>query len=170
MNLYLYNLQVEETMAWHHWQQSLSIGPSVRVRQRLSDELPRFRGVISGRWNSIRRSSARVTGFCASILNSVNAILDNATFNKLQNVGFLIYVVLHVMQFRLRFDCNIDHARVINFVSWNFSQNTLLVISSQWLKWMIYRHHFDVLRLRAVHIDTYSGVHRYWVSEFQVRN
>ena len=72
---------------------------SVRACERVSDGLPRFRGVISGRSNSVRRSSARVTGFCASILNAENAILDNVTFNKLQNIyDSLIYVVLLVMQ------------------------------------------------------------------------
>ena len=52
---------------------SLSIGPSLRV----SDGLPCFRGVISGRSNSARRSLARVTGFRASILYAVTAINDN---------------------------------------------------------------------------------------------
>ena len=65
-------------MAWYHWQQSLSIGPSVRV----SDGLPRFRGVISGRSNYVRRSSARVTGLCASILYAVTASHDNVTFKS----------------------------------------------------------------------------------------
>ena len=88
---------------------AVSVYWSVRACKRVSDGLPRFRGVISGRSNSVRRSSARVTGFCASILNAMN----NVTLNKLQNVWFLIYVVLLVMQFRLTFDSNIDHARVI---------------------------------------------------------
>ena len=88
---------------------------SARACKRVSDGLARFRGVISGRSNSVRRSSASITGFCASILNAVNAILDNVTFNKLQNVWFLVCVGLLVMKFRLRFDGNIDHARVINF-------------------------------------------------------
>ena len=67
---------------------AVSVYWSVRACKRVSDGLPRFRGVISGRSNSTHRSSARVTGFCASILNAVNAILDNVTFNKLQNVWF----------------------------------------------------------------------------------
>ena len=62
---------------------AVSVYWSVRACKRVSDGLPRFRGVISlsGRSNNVRRSSARVTGFCASILNAVNAILDNVTFN-----------------------------------------------------------------------------------------
>ena len=58
---------------------SLSIGPSMRV----SDGLPRSRGVISGRSNYVRSSSARVTGFCASILYVVTASHDKVTFKKL---------------------------------------------------------------------------------------
>ena len=71
--IWLYNLQVEKTIAWRHWQQSLSNGPSVRV----SDGLPCFRGIISGWSNSVRRLSARVTGFRESILYAVTAINDN---------------------------------------------------------------------------------------------
>ena len=56
---------------------------SVRACKRVSDGLPRFGGVISGRSNSVRRSPASVTGFCVGILNAVNAILDKVTFNKL---------------------------------------------------------------------------------------
>ena len=67
---------------------AVSVYWSVRARERVSDGFPRFRGVISGRSSSIRRSSARVTGFCASILNAMNAILDTVTFNKFQNVWF----------------------------------------------------------------------------------
>ena len=63
---------------------SLSIGPSVRVSVGLSC----FRGVFSGRSASVSRSSARVTGFCASILYAVTAIHDYDTFRKLQNVWF----------------------------------------------------------------------------------
>ena len=61
---------------------------SVRACKRVSDGLPRFRGVISGRSNSVRRLSACITGFCANTLNAVNAIVDNVTFNKLQNLWF----------------------------------------------------------------------------------
>ena len=86
---------MEETMALRHWQQSLSIGPSVRV----SDGRPRSRGVISGWSNYVRRSSARVTSFCASISYAVTASHDIVTFKKLQTYGSLIYVVLHVMQY-----------------------------------------------------------------------
>ena len=60
---------------------AVSLYCSVRACKRVSDGFTRFRGVISGRSNSVRRSSASVTGFCASILNAVNAILDNVTFN-----------------------------------------------------------------------------------------
>ena len=69
---------------------AVSVYWSIRACKRVSDVLSRFHGVIrlSGRSNSVRRSSARVTGFCASILNAVNAFLDNVTFNKLQNVCF----------------------------------------------------------------------------------
>ena len=67
---------------------SVSVSWAVRAFKRVSDGLPRSRGVISGRSNFIRRASARVTGFCASISNAVNAILVNVTFNKLQNVWF----------------------------------------------------------------------------------
>ena len=49
---------------------SLSIGSSLRV----SDGLPRFRAVISSRSYSVRRSTTRVMGFCASILYAVTAI------------------------------------------------------------------------------------------------
>ena len=55
---------------------------------RVSDGLPYFRGVISGRSNSVRRSSARVTGFRASILYAATAIHDNVAIKKLQNVWF----------------------------------------------------------------------------------
>ena len=65
---------------------SVSFYWSARACKRVSDGLPRFRGAISGRSNSVRRSSAHATGFCASILNAVTAILDNVTFNKLQNL------------------------------------------------------------------------------------
>ena len=95
---------------------AISVYWSVRACMRVGDGLPRFHGVISGRSNSVRRLSARVTGFCANILNAVNAILDYVTVIKL-TYGFLIYVVLLVVQFHLRFDRNIDHARVINFES-----------------------------------------------------
>ena len=43
---------------------------------------------ISGRSTSVRRSSARVTGFRASILYAVAAIHDNVAIKKLQNVWF----------------------------------------------------------------------------------
>ena len=42
----------------------LASGPSVRVR--VGDGLSRFRGVISGQSTSVRRLSARITGFYAS--------------------------------------------------------------------------------------------------------
>ena len=54
----------------------------------MSDGLPCFRGVISGRSNSVRRSSARVTGFRANILYAVTAIHDNVAIKNLQNVWF----------------------------------------------------------------------------------
>ena len=68
---------------------AVSVYRSVRACRRVSDGLPRFRGVISGRSNSVRRLSASVTGFCVNILNAVNAILDNVIFNNLQNVWLL---------------------------------------------------------------------------------
>ena len=60
-------------MACRHWQQSLAIGPSVRVwansgRARTltaGQHGLRCLGVINGRLTSVRRSSARVTGFYA---------------------------------------------------------------------------------------------------------
>ena len=112
---------------------AVSLYWSVRACKRVRDGLTHFRGVISGRSNSVRRSSASVTGFCATILNAVTALLDNVIHSiSYKTYGSLIYVVSLVMQY-------------------NFSQNTLLVIS-KWLKWMICRHHYGILRLREVHI------------------
>ena len=75
------------------------MGSSLSLLVRVSDGLARFRGVISGRSNSVRRSSARVTGFRARILYAMTAIYDNVTFKKLQNAWFyVVYVVLLVMQ------------------------------------------------------------------------
>ena len=66
---------------------------------RVSDGFPRFRGVICGRSKSVRRSSARFTGFCASILYAVTAVHDNVTFKNLLNVRFFnCYGILLVMQ------------------------------------------------------------------------
>ena len=65
-------------MARRHCQKSLTICPTVRwlvggARTLIASQhrLSRFRCVISGRSTSVRRSSARVTGFHASILLSL---------------------------------------------------------------------------------------------------
>ena len=63
---------------------------SIRACKRVSDGLTRFSDVISGRSNSARRSLARVTGFCARILNAVNAILDNV----IHSISYKMYMVL----------------------------------------------------------------------------
>ena len=76
---------------------AVSIDPYVRVS--VSDGLTRFRGVISGRSNSFRRSSASVMGFCASILNAVTTTLDNVIHSiSYKTYGSLIYVVSLVIQ------------------------------------------------------------------------
>ena len=55
---------------------------------RVNDGLSRFRGIISGRSSSVRRSSARVTGFCANILYAVTAIHDYDSLKNVQGVWF----------------------------------------------------------------------------------
>ena len=78
---------------------TVSLYLSVRSCKRVRDGLTRFRGVISGRSNSVHRSSASVTGFCASILNAVTAILVNVIHSiSYKTYGSLLYVVSLVMQ------------------------------------------------------------------------
>ena len=81
---YLYNLQVVETMVRRRWQQSLVIGPSLRVR--VDDGLSSFRGVISGRLtSSVRRSSARASNISSSALASdIASIVERPLLPEIQ--------------------------------------------------------------------------------------
>ena len=62
LHIYLYNLQVEETVT--AVSRYMSVRAYARARSSIFDrQSVRVRGVISGQSTYVRRSTARVTGF-----------------------------------------------------------------------------------------------------------
>ena len=143
---------------WHISSLSLLVHPCVYERRASTLSWCHHR-LIELRPSFISPWYGRLIVLC-SILYTVTESHDNVTFKKLQNVWFLNLCC---------FAC--DAIKLKNLKPLNCSQNTLLVNSSKWLKWMLYRRCCDVLGLREVHIDA-SLLWRLenWVGEFQVWN